>query len=183
MSREETTNTTDQTPAEEAAETVQPADAATTPAPGADTMAAAQKQAQEYLAGWQRERAEFNNYRKRVERDTKDTAQNAAAETILKMLPIIDDLERAFAHIPADLQGNAWIGGVTGIHRKFQKFIEDQGLTIIDPVGEQFDPSRHEAVGTEDSSDVESGHITATLQKGYSRGERVLRPALVRVAN
>ncbi len=91
--------------------------------------------------------------------------------------------ERAFAHIPADLQGNAWVDGVIGIHRKFQKLVDELGITVIDPVGQPFDPNQHEAVGTEDSSEIESGHVTATLQKGYARGERILRSALVRVAN
>lgn len=179
VSRDETTNNTHEAP--EAAETTQQAEPA--PPSSADALTAEQKQAQDYLIGWQRERAEFNNYKRRVERDMKDIAQNASAETLFKLIPIIDDLERAFAHIPADLQGNAWVDGVIGIHRKFQKLVDELGITVIDPVGQPFDPNQHEAVGMEDSNEVESGHVTATLQKGYARGERILRSALVRVAN
>ncbi|MBZ0285598.1 MAG: nucleotide exchange factor GrpE [Anaerolineae bacterium] len=181
MSRDETTNNTHEAPAGEAAENTQQAEPA--PQSSADTLTAELKQAQDYLAGWQRERAEFNNYKRRVEREMKDIAQNASAETLFQIIPIIDDLERAFTHIPAELEGNVWVDGVIGIHRKFQKLVDELGLTIIDPVGQPFDPSRHEAVGMEDSSEIESGHVTTTLQKGYARGERILRSALVRVAN
>jgi molecular chaperone GrpE len=145
-------------------------------------QSATEAQAKEYLEGWQRERSEFANYKRRVERDMKDISANAAAQAFMSLLPIIDDFERAFSSVPSELQGNAWMEGIAGIQRKFAKILEDQGLTVIDPVGEAFDPTRHEAVGTEDSETVPSGHVTTTLQKGYVRGERVLRPALVRVA-
>jgi len=143
----------------------------------------ARKQAQEYMAGWQRERAEFANYKKRAEREMKDLAQNAAVESLMGLLPIIDDIDRAMTSVPPELKDNPWTSGVGAISRKFQKILDEHGVSVIDPVGEVFDPNRHEAVATEDSSDVESGHITATLQKGYTFGDRVLRPALVRVAN
>ncbi len=68
------------------------------------------------------------------------------------------------------------------IQRKLNKILENYNVTVLDPTGEPFDPNLHEAIGMEDSDDVESGHVTATMQKGYVLGERVLRPALVRVA-
>lgn len=142
-----------------------------------------QKQAQDYLAGWQQERATFANYKKRIEREMKDVGQNAAVEAMMGLLPVIDDLERAMSSVPAELQGNSWLNGMSAVSRKFQKVLEDRGVTVIDPKGQAFDPNRHEAVAMEDSSEVESGHVTMTLQKGYALGERVLRPALVRVAN
>lgn len=159
------------------AETQQPADNTN------EALVVAQKQAQEYLDGWQRERAEFSNYRRRVERELKDSQQNASTDLLKGLLPIIDDFERALSSAPADMQNHPWMNGVTLIYRKFQKMLDDQGVTVIDPVGEVFDPSRHEAVGTDSDTNVESGHVTATLQKGYLRGDRVLRPALVRVAS
>ena len=143
---------------------------------------AVQVQAQEYLEGWQRARAEFANYKKRVERELKDSHSSAAGSVLKDMLPVIDDLERAMNNVPEDLQGNAWIGGVTMIQRKLNKILENYQVTVLDPTGEPFDPNLHEAIGMEDSDDVESGHVTATMQKGYVLGERVLRPALVRVA-
>lgn len=146
-------------------------------------VAAAQKAAQEYLAGWQRERAEFANYKKRVEREMADLSQSAAADALKSLLPALDDFELAMSNIPAELQANPWLNGMGAVHRKFLKVLGEAGITIIDPTGKLFDPAQHEAVAMEDSSTVESGHVTATLRKGYAFGERVLRTALVRVAN
>lgn len=182
MSREETLNSAGGTPSAEAEAAEQTPAAEAAPEVTAEQLAAAQRQAQEYLANWQRERADFSNFKKRAERELKESAQNGAVDALLKLLPIFDDFDRAFAHVPAELKDNSWIEGVQGINRKFQKLLDDQGISVIDPVGQPFDPSRHEAVGVDEETQIESGHVTATLQKGYVRGERVLRPALVRVA-
>ena len=98
-------------------------------------------------------------------------------------MPVIDDFERAMSNVPEQLQGDPWVGGVGMILRKLNKVLEDYNVTVIDPTGEPFDPNRHEAIGMDDSSDMAAGHVTATVQKGYVLGDRVLRPALVRVAN
>lgn len=141
-----------------------------------------QTQSQEYLDGWQRARAEFANYKKRVERDLKDSYQNATGDVLKSLLPVIDDFDRAMANIPEDLQGNTWISGIEMIQRKMNKILDEYGATVIDPTGEVFDPTLHEAIGQDTDSDLESGYVTATMQKGYKVGDRVLRPALVRVA-
>ena len=87
------------------------------------------------------------------------------------------------ANVPEDLQGNPWIGGVGMILRKLNKILEDYNVTILDPTGDVFDPNLHEAIGTDEATDeIAAGHVTATMQKGYLLGDRVLRPALVRVA-
>jgi len=99
------------------------------------------------------------------------------------VLPAIDDFERAASNVPEHLQGDPWVVGVTMVLRKFYKTLDEYDVKIIDPTGEVFDPNRHEAIGTEDSDSVATGHVTATVQKGYILGDRVLRPALVRVAN
>lgn len=143
---------------------------------------AAQAKANEYLEGWQRARAEFANYKKRVEREMKDSHNQAAGSVLKDILPAIDDFERAVSHIPENLQDDPWVGGVGMILRKLNKVLEDYDVKVIDPTGEPFDPNLHEAIGMEDSDDVEAGHITVTMQKGYVLGDRVLRPALVRVA-
>jgi len=151
----------------------------------AEELAKARKEAKEandYKEGWLRERADFNNYKKRVEAQMKDLRDNAVVDAMLNLLPIIDDFERAMANVPPEMNDHPWMNGVGGIHRKFQKTLEEKGVIVLDPVGEVFDPTRHEAVTTEQSSEVESGHVIATLQKGYARGERILRPALVKIA-
>jgi molecular chaperone GrpE len=183
VEHEETT-----TPVNEVAETEQPQTLPETEAngdaPSANTEVSGLKaQAEEYLAGWQRTRAEFANYKKRTDRELSESRQRGALDTLGKILPIVDDFERAMGNIPAELQGNPWTNGVTLLLKKFEKLMAEHEVTVIDPVGEPFDPSRHEAIGMDDSDTVESGHVTVTLQKGYISGDKVLRPALVRVAN
>jgi len=143
----------------------------------------AQKEAQANKDGWQRARAEFANYKKRVEREKTEMFQRASLDTLKALLPVIDDFDRAFDNVPDEISDNPWIGGVSMIQRKFETLLDKYDIEPIDPAGEAFDPNYHEAVGTDDSDDVESGHVTITLQKGYKSGEQVLRPALVRVAS
>ncbi len=143
----------------------------------------AQKEAQSNKDGWQRTLAEFTNYKKRVERERIELFQRASLDTLKDLLPVIDDFDRAFENIPEDLSDNPWIGGVSMIQRKFQTVLEKYEIEPIDPIGEVFDPNLHEAIGTDDSDEVESGHVSVTLQKGYKAGNQVLRPAMVKVAN
>lgn len=183
MSNQETTPIED---AENIAE--QPAEITDSEAPAVSTaeleqaLAQAEKKAQEYSIGWQRERADFSNYKKRAERDLMTMRFNAKIDTLKSLLPILDDFERAMANLPDDLRDHAWLEGISAIQRKLLKTMEEEGIQIIDPTGELFDPNLHEAIGRDADTEVESGHITATLQKGYLCGDRVLRPALVRVA-
>jgi molecular chaperone GrpE len=142
----------------------------------------AQQQAGEYLEGWQRARAEFANYKKRVERELQDNREQALGMALKSVLPVVDDFDRALASVPEDIQDNPWVSGVSMVQRKLYRLLEEHGVTAFDPVGEMFDPTRHEAIGSDGVSDAPSGQITATLQKGYLIGEHVLRPALVRVA-
>lgn len=143
----------------------------------------AQAKANEYLDGWQRARAEFANYKKRAEKERDEVYQNATVETLRKILPVIDDFDRAVANVPADKADDEVIKGFSLIHRKMLTLLENAGIKVINPVGEVFDPAFHEAIGRDESSDLESGRVTAVLQKGYVHGDKVLRPALVRVAS
>ena len=130
-----------------------------------------------------RARAEFANYKKRTERESRETYQRAAHETLGDLLSIIDDFERAVGSVPAQIGEDAWFSGVEMIQRKFMNLLEKHELEAIDPTGEAFDPSVHQAIGAEDSDEVESGHVIETLQKGYRAGDKVLRLAMVRVAS
>lgn len=153
---------------------------------GINLMAAlieAQKEAQSNKDGWQRARAEFANYKKRVERERIELFQRAAHDTLLALLPIVDDFDRAFESVPEDISDNPWIGGVSMIQRKFANLLERYEVEAIDPTGQPFDPNLHQAIGTEDRDDVESGHVAQTLQKGYRAGDKVLRLAMVKVAS
>ncbi len=143
----------------------------------------ARAQAQEYLEGWQRERAAFANYRKRVEAERAQFAAEATALFIRKLLPILDDFERALQTLPDNLRHLTWVEGVVLIYRKLQLALESEGVRPIEvKPGDPFDPMLHEAVLYEPAEGFEEGQIVEELQKGYRLGERVLRPTLVKVA-
>ncbi len=147
-----------------------------------EQLSTAQAQAQEYLDGWQRARAEFANYKRRVERDRKQMRQDAVARVVIRYLPIVDDLERALQNRPQEGEGAAWAEGIELVYRKLLAALEANGVKPMQALGEHFDPSLHEAVMQEPSDEYESGQIIEVLQPGYWIGERVLRPALVKVA-
>ena len=142
-------------------------------------LAEAQAKAAESLDGWQRALAEFQNYRKRVERDRSAEQMSMKGDLIKMVLPVLDDLERALQNRPAD---DAWSSGIELIQRKLQAILEAEGVERIEAVGTVFDPTFHEAISQEPVDGVESGRVVAVMQQGYMLGERVIRPAQVRVA-
>jgi molecular chaperone GrpE len=142
------------------------------------------EKANEYLEGWQRERAEFFNYKKRMERDLSQGGQNAFGNAIRRYLDIADDLARALKNKnrPTEGDGAVWAEGIDLIQRKFICAFEADGVMMMDTKDQYFDPNLHEAISNEDSPDHESGQIIDVVQPGYTLGERVIRPARVRVA-
>ncbi len=133
----------------------------------------------EYKDGWARSQAEFQNYKKRIERDNEMIYASMKGDIIKKVLPALDDLELALQNRPAD---DAWANGIELIARKLQNMLDSEGLKRIDAKGVAFDPNFHEAISHEPSDEVESGHVIEVVQNGYMLGDRVIRPALVRVA-
>lgn len=130
----------------------------------------------------QRLAAEFQNSRRRQERQLAEEMERVSAHIIKRLLPVIDDFDLALANMPAlDEAQQAWAEGFRQIQRKLRGVLEEEGLTPILTEG-AFDPTLHEAIASAPSDDVESGHITETLRSGYTLKGRVLRPALVRVA-
>ena len=139
----------------------------------------AESKVAEYKDGWARSQAEFQNYKKRIERDNELMYASMKGDIIKKVLPALDDLERALQNRPAD---DAWASGIELIARKMQNILEGEGLKRIDAKGKPFDPNFHEAISHEPADGVESEHVIDVVQNGYMLGERVIRPALVRVA-
>jgi len=133
----------------------------------------------ESVEGWRRSLADFQNYKKRVERDNEMMYASMKGDIIKKVLPALDDLERALQNRPAD---DAWANGIELIARKLQNMLDVEGLKRIEAVGAEFNPTFHEAISHEPADGVASGHVIAVVQNGYMLGERVIRPALVRVA-
>jgi molecular chaperone GrpE len=138
--------------------------------------------ADEYLDGWQRARADFANYKKRIERDQEEARGRAAAALLAKILPVEDDLRRAVRERPEAEGYRHWADGIELIQRKLAALLEAEGVELIPADGVAFDPALHEAVTYEPSNDHKEGEIIEVIQQGYRLGERVLRPARVRVA-
>jgi len=141
----------------------------------------AEARAEEYLDSLQRERASFQNYKKRVEAERLAQAERMRGEILIKLLPVLDDFYRALEAVPAE-ERDSWYEGVVLIQRKLERFLEEQGVTEIPALGQRFDPNYHEAVGVEENTDAEPDTIVEVVQRGYQQRDRVLRPALVRVA-
>ncbi len=147
-----------------------------------ELLIATQLEVAENMDGWQRSQAEMINYRKRVEREQTRLFEDTSARVIKKFLDILDDLDRALANCPEDNEGAEWASGIELIYRKLNTIIENEGVKLMEADGQMFDPNLHEAISQEESPDHESGQIIEVINKGYLIGERVLRPALVRVA-
>jgi molecular chaperone GrpE len=145
-------------------------------------LSKAQAQAAEYLDNWRRSTAELSNARKRMQREQADFQANAAARVLTRLLPIIDDMDRAFEALPAEEADQEWVTGFRLIQRKLQTILESEGAMPIPTEGQRFDPQLHHAVSHEDYPGMAEGDIIGEVGRGYKIGDRVLRPALVRVA-
>ena len=137
---------------------------------------------EEYLDNWRRAAADFSNYKKRAEKDSAELNKFLNAALISRLLPILDDFDRAGQTIPDNLRGLTWIDGVMLIARKMQMIMEAEGLKTIEALNKPFDPNLHEAVIHEETDQHEDGTVIAELQKGYRLNDRVLRPTMVKVA-
>jgi molecular chaperone GrpE len=142
----------------------------------------ANAQASEYLDGWQRAQAEFSNYKKRQEAERAQVMALANATLLRKLLPVVDDFERALETLPTNLSQLTWCEGLLLIRHKLGAILESEGVKPIESDGQAFDPRYHEAVTYEAAPGFAEGQIIGEVQRGYTLGERVLRPALVRVA-
>lgn len=147
-----------------------------------EQLAAAQAEAADYKDRWLRGQAEFANARKRMEKERIELYGMATADVIKKLLPVLDDFERALANVPENIQENPWLEGIDLVQRKLFNILENFNVTPIPAVGQPFDPNWHEAITQEPTDEYTSGHICRELQKGYKIGDRVIRPSLVAVA-
>ena len=136
---------------------------------------------QELINDLQRVRADFENYRKRIETEKQGLAELTKAATIIKLLPVVDDIERAIAHLPDELAENKWAQGVTSLLKTLDKHLSELGVSRIDAKpGTRFDHDLHEAVSMDDSSG-EHEVIAEELRPGYMLGAQVIRPSMVKV--
>jgi molecular chaperone GrpE len=138
----------------------------------------AKEQAERHLANWQRAEADFVNYKRRSEQEKAETVNLANAMLIKDLLPVLDDLERALDSVSDDSEPASWLEGVRLIYRKLRGVLEDRGLCHVECIGEDFDPSVHEAVMCVEG---EEGKVCEEVQRGYKLGDRLLRPSKVTV--
>jgi molecular chaperone GrpE len=145
-------------------------------------LARAEQETADARTGWQRTAADLANFRRRAEQEKAERLGLASDVLLLKVLAVADDFDLAVEHVPAEAQGSPWVAGITAIDRKLRALLESEGVTAMDTVGQPFDPREHEAIASEDTTEVPDGTIVRELQRGYRIRDRVLRPALVAVA-
>lgn len=136
----------------------------------------------EYLAGWQRERADFLNYKKEEMERIESLMKYAIEGLVIKILPILDNFEITERNLPDDLKKDANIKGVLQIKKQIQDFLKNQGVEEIDGTGKKFNPDIQEVIEITEAKDKESGMVLEEVQKGYKINGRLLRPAKVKVA-
>lgn len=132
--------------------------------------------ADDYLEGWKRAQADFINFKRRTEQERTEATKYANAALILNVLPVLDDLQRAFASASGSAASLTWVNGMQLILRKLEGILESQGLSQLKALGEKFDPRFHEAVMYKDG---EEEVVIEEVQKGYKLHDKVIRPALV----
>ncbi|PJA84136.1 MAG: nucleotide exchange factor GrpE [Candidatus Nealsonbacteria bacterium CG_4_9_14_3_um_filter_37_13] len=136
----------------------------------------------EYLAGWQRARADLLNYKKDEIERIDELIKYADVGIILKILPILDNFEIVEKNLPENLKNDKNIKGILQIKTQLQDFFKNQGLEEIKTVGERFDPNLHEIVEEVEKKDCQPGTVIEEIQKGYKINGRLLRPAKVKVS-
>jgi len=151
------------------------------PAAKADPLAELRRERDELQDRLLRLAAEFDNYRKRIDRERRDQTHAAVADAVEELLPIIDNLELAL-EAPTGSDAEVYLKGVELIHRQMTEMLRKRGVKPIHAVGADFDPRVHQAVVHEVSAEHREGEVMEELQKGYMLGERLLRPAMVKVA-
>jgi molecular chaperone GrpE len=155
-----------------------------TPAPtdtAPDGPDALQKERDDLYDRLLRKTAEFDNYRKRIDRDRKDMIERAAEDVLSDLLSIVDDFDRALA-ADAPPEAQAYKSGLELIQRQLSELLKKRGVTAVEALGADFDPHLHQAVAYEEVPGAREGEVVGVMAKGYKLGDRLLRPALVKVA-
>jgi molecular chaperone GrpE len=170
------TNTADEpSPAGDAPEARVPEDSA-------GDAAELQRQRDEYYDLLLRKTAEFDNYRKRIDRERQTLADATAAEVMQELLPLVDDLDRALKAEPGAEGADAYRRGVELIHKRLEEILRRRGVRPIEALGADFDPNYHQAVAHDPADDRRDGEVIEEYRRGYMLGDRLLRPSMVKVA-
>jgi molecular chaperone GrpE len=163
-----------------------PVEASSESSVGTDRAAELQRERDDFRDRWLRKSAEFDNYRKRVERERREQADQAVTDLLQDLLLVVDDFDRALetpVDAPGDeVAGDAYRRGVELIHAKLNDLLRKRGVRPLEALGADFDPNRHQAVIHESSPDHREGEVIGELRRGYLIGDKLLRPAMVKVA-
>ena len=143
-------------------------------------LAEAEEKAKTYLADAQRERADYQNLKKRTEQEKQEYQSWANAEVMRLLLPIVDDMERAFSMVDPEFEDSSWVEGFRIIQQNLQDILRAHGCTPLECIGQQFDPNFHEAIAYEDG---EEGTVISEHRKGYTMKDKLLRVSQVTVGN
>ena len=146
-----------------------------------DPVSDLQRERDDYYDRWMRKTAEFENYRRRVERERREQADATVVDLLQELLLVVDDFDRALT-VDSDERDAAYRKGVELIHGKLHDLLRKHGVRPIEALGADFDPNIHQAVIHEASPDQREGEVIGELRRGYMMGDRLLRPALVKVA-
>ena len=138
--------------------------------------------AAEMLDRLQRSHAEFANFRRRIEQERELQRSRATEDLVRKLLPVADDFDRAIRSVPSEIDGNPWIEGIRLVERKLWRALEGEGISVMESIGQPFDPSRHEAVMVDEGDGV-ADTVVEEFQRGYLVNDTVLRPAMVKVGS
>jgi molecular chaperone GrpE len=153
-----------------------------TPGPDVDPSAELQRERDQYYDLLLRKTAEFDNYRKRTERDRQAHADAVAADVMQELLPLVDDLERALKAEAGAEGADSYRRGVELIHKRLEDILRRRGVRPIEALGADFDPNYHQAVAHEPAEDKRDGEVIEEFRRGYTLGDRLLRPSMVKVA-
>lgn len=145
-------------------------------------LADEKKKSEEYLDNWRRAAAEFQNYKRRMEKDKADYAQYANERLLKRLLDVEDSFDLGFKAMPDDVRNAPWVEGMRAVQRQLEKILESEGVKPIEATGEEFDPRFHEAMFYEPAPGARDGQVLDELQRGYLLNDRVLRPSRVKVA-
>ncbi len=140
------------------------------------------KQAAEYLDNWRRTAAEFQNFKRRAEKDKADYAQYANQRLLKRLLDVLDSFDAGFKAMPESYRHKPWVEGMYAVERQLLQVLEQEGVTPIDTTAREFDPNFHEAMFYEPHPGAADGQILEELQRGYMLHDRVLRATRVKVA-
>lgn len=136
------------------------------------------KKAEEYLAGWKRAMADYQNREKEIATRFEDIAKFGTTETVRAVLPVLDNLKMSFDHLPPEARANGWAQGIELVVKQFEEVLRGLGVEAIATDG-QFDPARHESVGSESVEGAAAGAIVRTVSPGFTLHGRIIRPSKV----